>query len=384
MLVRWIPLAVATFAVGTDGFVIAGLLPAIAADLKVDISAAGQLVSVFALTMAVSAPVLGAATSGLDRRSALLAALIVFAVGNVATAMATSYAAAMAARVVAAAGAGIINSTAAGAAVAMAEPHRRGRALAVVMGGLSAASPIGLPLGMLIGGADWHVTMWAVAALSLLAAAGIAAGLPRIVVPVPPLRARLAHLARPRVLAVLAVSVATLAGVYVLYTYIGAALAGATGGSADLLTIVLGISGVGIVVGTVLAGRLTDVHGAERVLLLALGGIAVVMAAGALVAASLVAAVAWAGIWGIAVGFPVVAQQHRLVADAPEAAPILLGLNSSAVYLGIALGGGIGGLAQAWMAPSALGLLGAGIVAAGLVLTLVTRRSAARSVGSVA
>ena len=176
MLVRWIPLAVATFAVGTDGFVIAGLLPAIAADLKVDISAAGQLVSVFALTMAVSAPVLGAATSGLDRRSALLAALIVFAVGNVATAMATSYAAAMAARVVAAAGAGIINSTAAGAAVAMAEPHRRGRALAVVMGGLSAASPIGLPLGMLIGGADWHVTMWAVAGLSLLAAAGIAAG----------------------------------------------------------------------------------------------------------------------------------------------------------------------------------------------------------------
>ena len=105
---RLLPLALATFAVGTDGFVIAGLLPAIADDLDVSVPTAGQLVTVFALTLAVAAPVLGWATSALDRRTALLLALGVFVVGNAATALATSYGAVMTARVVTAAGAGII------------------------------------------------------------------------------------------------------------------------------------------------------------------------------------------------------------------------------------------------------------------------------------
>jgi MFS transporter, DHA1 family, inner membrane transport protein len=71
LFVRLLPLSLALFAVGTDGFVIAGLLPAIARDLGVDIPAAGQLVTAFALAFAVSAPVLGAATSTLDRRTTM-------------------------------------------------------------------------------------------------------------------------------------------------------------------------------------------------------------------------------------------------------------------------------------------------------------------------
>jgi DHA1 family inner membrane transport protein len=169
---RLLPLALATFAVGTDGVVIAGLLPSIADDLGVTTPVAGQLVTVFALTFAVAAPVLGAATSSMHRRSALLMALSIFVIGNGATALGTTYGVVMAARIVTAAGAGIITSSASSTAATIAPPERRGRALAFVMGGLTLALALGLPLGTLIGRSDWHLTLWAVAALGLAAAQG--------------------------------------------------------------------------------------------------------------------------------------------------------------------------------------------------------------------
>ncbi|MGH8883311.1 MAG: MFS transporter, partial [Stackebrandtia sp.] len=158
---RLLPLALATFAVGTDGFVIAGLLPAIADDFNVSVAVAGQLITAFALTMAVSAPVLGWATSAMDRRIALLLALGVFVAGNAATALATDYGTALTARILAAAGAGIINSTSSSAAAAIVPPEKRGRALAIVLGGLMLSSAVGLPLGTLIGSGDWRLTLWA-------------------------------------------------------------------------------------------------------------------------------------------------------------------------------------------------------------------------------
>ncbi len=106
-----LPLALATFAVGTDAFVMAGLLPAIAADLDVGIPAAGQLVTVFALTLAVAAPVLSWLLSPLDRRRVLQLALIVFVVGNVATALSPNYPTALSARILTAVGAATITAT---------------------------------------------------------------------------------------------------------------------------------------------------------------------------------------------------------------------------------------------------------------------------------
>ncbi|WP_344837691.1 MFS transporter [Nonomuraea dietziae] len=100
----------ALFAVGTDGFIIAGLLPQIAADLDVSVAVAGQLVTAFALAFAVSAPILGALTSGMDRRAALLLALAIFVVGNAATAVGPNYEVVIIARVVTAMGAGLIGA----------------------------------------------------------------------------------------------------------------------------------------------------------------------------------------------------------------------------------------------------------------------------------
>ncbi|WP_205717454.1 MFS transporter [Actinomadura soli] len=210
---RLLPLALATFAVGTDSYVIAGLLPAIATDLQVSTPAAGQLVTVFALVMAVSAPVMGALTSGLDRRSALLIALSVFVAGNAFTALGTGYEV-MIARVVTAVGAGMINSVASSAAGAIAPPARRGRALAFVLGGLTLATALGLPLGMLIGRTDWRITLWAVAGVGLVAIIWIAAGLPKVTLPAASLGDRLRPLKQGRVLALLAVTTLVFLGTY--------------------------------------------------------------------------------------------------------------------------------------------------------------------------
>ncbi|CAL9665986.1 Purine efflux pump PbuE [Streptomyces sp. enrichment culture] len=124
--------------------------------------------TVFALTPALSAPVTGALTSGLDRRSALLIASGVFVIGKAVTASGTGHEVVMGARIVTAVGAGVITSAASSTAAAIASPERRGRAPAFVPGGLTSATALGLPLGTLIGRTDWHITLWAVAGIGLL------------------------------------------------------------------------------------------------------------------------------------------------------------------------------------------------------------------------
>jgi predicted MFS family arabinose efflux permease len=376
VLKRLLPLALATFAVGTDSYVIAGLLPAIATDLKVSTPAAGQLVTVFALVMALSAPTMGALTSGLDRRTALLIALGVFTAGNAVTALGTSYEVVMIARIVTAVGAGTINSAASSTAGAIAPPERRGRALAFVLGGLTLATALGLPLGTLIGRADWHLTLWAVAGIGLAAALGIAVGLPKVTLPAASLGERLRPLRQGPVLALLAVTTLAFLGAYTLYTYIGPALHDVTDGSESLLTLVLFAWGTGVLAGNIAAGRLVDRHDPARVVTGPLAVAAVALALTPAATATLASTLVWAAVWGAALGVVVVPQQHRLIALNPAAAPVLLGLNSSAIYVGIALGGGLGGLAQKWLAiaPATLGLPAAGVTVLALLHHLTTAR----------
>jgi predicted MFS family arabinose efflux permease len=368
----------ATFAVGTNNFVIAGLLPSIAGDLDVSIPTAGQLVTAFALTLAIAAPVLGWATSGMDRRIALLLALTVFVIGNAATALGTSYGAVMAARVITAAGAGIITATASSAAAAITPPEKRGRALAFVLGGLTLSSAVGLPLGTLIGRSDWHVTLWAVAALGVMAAVGVAVYLPKIILPATAFRTRLAPLRERWVLGVLAVSILALAGSYLLYTYIGAALEDVTDRSNGILTTVLFVYGLGVFGGNLLAGRLSDRYKPERVVLASLAATIVVLVITEPATRNLATTFVWAAIWGLCAGLPVVPQQHRLVVRDSAATPVLLGLNSSAIYVGIALGGALGGFAQGWVNPEWLGVPAAGVATVGLLVALVSARQSAR------
>lgn len=369
-----LPLAMATFAVGTDGFVIAGLLPAIAGDLGVGTATAGQLVTVFAITFAVAAPVLGWLTSGLDRRTALLAALAVFTVGNVVTALGHDFTQVLTARVLTAAGAGTITSSAASTAAALSPVARRGRSLAVVMGGLTLSTAVGLPLGTLIGRDDWRLTLWAVAAVGAIAALGVALDLPRVVLPTTSLGTRLAPLRERWILLMLSVTALSMAGPYFLYTYISAAATGATGGSATTLTVVLTLWGLGVLGGTLLAGRLADRFDPAFVVAGALAALTLTLVLGPVALSALPTTLVWAMVWGLAVGLPTVPQQQRLIGFAPASSPVLLGLNSSAIYLGIAAGGGLGGLTQHWLVPRVLGLPAAALTLIALPLALRPHR----------
>ncbi|MER7081185.1 MFS transporter, partial [Saccharopolyspora kobensis] len=163
-------LALGTFAVGTDAFVVAGVLPEIAADLDVGIAQAGQLVTVFAIAYAVLSPVLATLTGAWPRRAVLLTALAVFVLGNIATALAPSYATVLATRVLAAAGASMFTPIAGAAAASLAPEGQRARAISLVVLGLTVSTALGVPLGTLLGSVtSWRGTMWFVAALGAAA-----------------------------------------------------------------------------------------------------------------------------------------------------------------------------------------------------------------------
>ncbi|MYR55389.1 MFS transporter, partial [Streptomyces sp. SID625] len=174
-------LAFGTFVVGTDAFVVAGVLPDIARSLRLSLGAAGQLVTVFAIAYALGSPLLAALTAHWSRRTVLVTALVVFAAGNAATAVAPDYVTVLAARVVAALGAALYTPNAATTAGALAGDRHRGRAFSVVNIGLTSSLVLGAPLGTAVGESyGWRATMWLVTILPLLVAPLLVLRLPRV------------------------------------------------------------------------------------------------------------------------------------------------------------------------------------------------------------
>lgn len=340
-------LALGTFAMGTDSMVVAGILGPISADLGISVPAAGQLVTVFALGYALLAPVLATLTARWPRRRLLLTALAVFTAANALSALAPTYGLLLATRVLAAAGAALYTPTANAVATTLVTPERRGRALATVLGGMTVATALGVPLGTWVGRTDWRMTMWLVTALGLTALTGLALLLRELPAPTaaPTLTARLAPLTRGRVLGAAATTLVFFLAFQSVYIYLATAVTGATGGNADRLTLILLTCGVMSVAGSWLGGRLVDRLGVRRVLL-----------AGSTIAATAFTALPWLGQtmpgalayatvvplagWAVSVALP-----HRLASIDPPNAPLLISLNSSALYLGMAAGGMTGSTA---------------------------------------
>ncbi|MEV0144847.1 MULTISPECIES: MFS transporter [unclassified Nonomuraea] len=371
MTTRLYPLAVGNFAVGTGMFVTAGLLPPISRDLDVSPSAAGQLMTVFALAYAVLSPVLAAATARLSRRRLLLVALAVLVLGNALTALAPTYPLVMVTRVIAAAGAAMFTPTASGVATALSSPERRGRALALVMGGLTVASAIGVPLGTWLGGAaGWRATIWLVVGLGVVGFAGVAAMVPEVKVTVAGrLAERLAPLTDRRMLAVLVTQLLFFAAGFTAYTYIGSLF--------DLpLPAVLWAWGVGGVVGNQLGGRMTDAYGPRRMVLIGLAASTVALALIPVANLALPVALVWAFVWGVLGWMIAPAQQYRTVGAVPGNVSIGLGLLASAQYLGLFVAGVTGGLALGWYGRAGVEILATAIGLVAVLFTLATYRPA--------
>ncbi|MER7753306.1 MFS transporter [Kitasatospora sp. NPDC097643] len=373
-------LALGAFAIGTDTFVVAGVLPEVAGDLKADYADVGWVSTLFALTYAVFAPVLGALTGRLERRTVLVISLLGFTAGNVASALAPGLGLLLLARVFTAASAAMYIPAASACAGALSAPERRGRALAVVLGGLSAATVVGVPFGTwLAADLEWRATFWLVAGLGLLCAGAVAFGLPEVRLPAAPgLAARLAPARDARVLFTVLTTLLFMTGGYLVLTYIGAVLAPATDGNGTTLALLLLVFGVTAVAGTTLGGRATDRWGPVPVLVGSVAGLAVVLAVLPLTRDRLVPAAVTMAVWGLAAMATQPPQQHRLFAIAPTSGPLLLSLNSSATFAGISLGGFLGGRVIDHGGADALdtlGLVGAALAA----LALVTVAAAVRT-----
>ena len=348
-------LAVGVFTVGTDLFVLNGLLPTIAADLRVSESTAGQLTTVFAATYAVGSPLIAAFTGHWDRRWLLAGGMVVFVVGMVGQAVGTTFAVLALARVVAAIGAAAFQSNAFVVAGATASEKTRGRALSWVATGLSVSSVLGVPIGVFVGAwLGWRGVMWAIAGIGVLVAVSLT-GLPRVTVPAAGLRARLSVLVRPSVTRVLVITTLGLTASFSVFVYLPVLAASVAPGAT--ISWVLMAFGVGSVAGNWLAGRWTDLAGPRRVRLVCLAGLVLTLAAmnaGLLTLPGLLVAVVASGVVG---GMLMVPQQHRLFTLAPDAPTVALGLNGSAIYVGAGLGSALGGLLLAatgpfWLAPA--------------------------------
>lgn len=387
-------LAMGTFATGTESFMIAALLPGLSSDLAVSVTAAGQLMTVFALTYALSSPVLAAATAGIERRKLLLAAMAAFALANFVAASAATYWQLMAARVLLAGAAGLYVPSASALAGAVVSPQRRGMALAIVMGGTSSAVALGVPLGAIVGHAmGWRATFVGVGILATIAIVGLALGLPRGVgtrLATPTLRERMAVVRRPPVLVGLLITTLWATGAYTAYTYLAPYLVQVTGVAPAEIGLVLFVWGLAAVMGIFGGGALTDRVGASAVIVPALALLALALAslsAGpqllsghALLVVTLVAIAVWgvAG-WGF---FP--SQQARLLEiGGLGVAPIALSLNASFMYLGFSLGAALGSLTLLRGSLISLGWVGASCeVAALAVMWLAASRRPARADGA--
>ncbi|MFF1451868.1 MFS transporter [Streptomyces sp. NPDC058274] len=378
MRLRLLLLALGTFAVGTDGMVMAGILPLIAGDLDVSISIAGQVVTVFALSYAVLAPVLATVTARWPRHRALLLALTVFSVANALTALAPSYGILLVTRVLAAAGAALYTPTANAVATALVPPERRGRAIAVVMGGLTAATALGVPLGTWIGRTDWRLTMWLVTALGVAAFAGLALMLRELPQPatVLGLRERLAPLANSRVLGAALTTFLVFLAFQTTFIYYTVAAHPATGGDQDRLTLLLLVSGIASVGGSAVGGRLVDRLGPRWVILFAGAAATVLSAASPWTLQSMPSALVTSALTPVAGWAVTVALITRLASLDPANAPLLISLNSSALYLGIAAAGGTGSLAMALLGDRWFLLAGTALMALAVGVSVFTTRPA--------
>jgi predicted MFS family arabinose efflux permease len=338
-------LAFAYFIVGTGAFVIAGLLNEIAVDLEVSAAAAGQLITAYALALAVGAPLLASLVSRFDRRILIAIGLGLFGLLHFVAASAPAYGWLAATRVMCGLAAAIATPQAIAAADQIAQPERRGRTLATVFLGFSFAIVLGVPAGTVLGATlGWRVSLVLIGSISLFSALWIVLALPATLSQEPADAGAWRKLVScTAILWVLTTTVLQTTGQFTLYTYFAPVFESGLRAGARTIGLLFGAFGLFGLIGTAIARRLLDPIGSGRVVILCLSLVAVAFALWPLTAGSITITLFVLLLWGVG-GFAVhPSQQARLVTIAPALASVSISLNLSATYLGQALGGAIGG-----------------------------------------
>ncbi|AOW14878.1 MFS sugar transporter [Hydrogenophaga crassostreae] len=374
-------LTLSAFAIGTTEFVIVGLIPTIADSLNVSVPSAGLLVSLYALGVAVGAPVLTALTGRVPRKQLLLGLMALFTVGNLVAWMAPGYEALMAARVLTGLAHGVFFSIGSTIATGLVPKEKAASAIALMFTGLTVALVTGVPLGTFIGQTfGWQSTFLAVSLLGAIAFVGSWILVPNNLAQSTPasLVAQFAVLKKPRLLLVYAMTALGYGGSFIAFTYLAPILQEVSGFSAGSVSLVMLVYGVSVAFGNIWGGKLADKKGPIGALQIVFALLALVLFALTFTASNtwlaLATVLAWGAVaFGNVPGLQVYVVQ-RAELDAPEAVDVASGLNIAAFNIGIAGGAWGGGLIVAQFGLMATPWVGGLVVLGALGLTTLAGR----------
>ena len=369
-------LTLSAFAIGTTEFVIVGLIPTIAASLDVSLPSAGLLVSLYALGVAIGAPVLTALTGRVPRKFLLLGLMALFTVGNLVAWQAPGYEALIIARVLTGLAHGVFFSIGSTIATGLVPKEKAATAIALMFSGLTVALVTGVPLGTFIGQTfGWQSTFLAVSGLGVIAFFGSLILIPRELAQTTSttLLSQFAVLGKPRLLLVYAMTALGYGGSFTAFTYLAPMLEQVSGFQASATGLLMLVYGVSVAVGNVWGGKLADKKGPVRALQIIFAGLAGVLLLLAITASSQWLVVFTVLLWG-AVAFGNVAGLQLYVVqqaerETPHAVDVASGLNIAAFNVGIAFGAWVGGHIVTQLGIMATPWIGALIVLVALALT---------------
>ena len=363
-------LAVGAFGIGVTEFSPMGMLPVIAKGVDVSIPSAGLLVSAYAMGVMLGAPVMTLLFARFGKRSALMALMAIFTLGNLLSAMAPDYWTLLLARVVTSLNHGAFFGLGSIVAASVVAPGKQASAVATMFMGLTIANVGGVPLATWIGQhIGWRAAFGGTAALGLLTIAALALALPKGQPGQrPDVRRELHVLTRPDVLIALLTTVMGASAMFALYTYVAPVLTLLTGASQGFITLALVLIGLGFTFGNWLGGRVADwsLEGATAIFLAALSAVSLVAP---LTLGTPIGAGITLFLWGTAAFAIVPPVQMRVMRAAAGAPGLASSINVGAFNLGNAIGAALGGAAiSAGLGYAAVPVVGGLTAATGLGL----------------
>ncbi len=343
-------LTISAFAIGTTEFVIVGLVPTIADQLSISLPSAGLLVSIYALGVAIGAPVLTALTGKLPRKQLLLGLMVLFTLGNLLAWQAPGYATLVLARLMTGLAHGVFFSIGSTIATSLVPKEKAASAIAIMFGGLTVALVTGVPLGTFIGQHfGWRETFLAVSMLGVIALIASAILVPNNIPSRAPasLREQVKVLIHRRLLMIYAVTALGYGGVFTAFTFLAPMMQNLAGFTPGAVSWILLGYGVSVAIGNLWGGKLADKHGAVPALKFIFAALMVLLLVFQFTASMQYAALATVLVMGIFAFGNVPGLQVYVVQKAeeytPSAVDVASGLNIAAFNIGIALGSIIGG-----------------------------------------
>ena len=369
-------LTLSAFAIGTTEFVIVGLVPTIANDLGVSLPSAGLLVSLYAVGVAIGAPVLTALTGRWNRKIVLISLMGLFVVGNLLAWQAPSYETFILARILTGLAHGVFFSIGSMIATSLVSKDKEASAIAIMFTGLTVALVTGVPLGTWIGQHfGWRATFLVVSLLGLIALLGSAILVPKNLKQSIPatFKEQLQVIVKPRLLLVYLMTILGYGGTFTAFTYVAPILEQQTGFVPSAISLIMLVYGVSVAVGNIWGGKLADKRGPISALSIIFSALTIILLAFTFTMESKVAAVLTILIWGAFAFGNVPGLQLYVVKQAqkhtPNAVDVASGLNIAAFNIGIALGSIIGGSVVEGMSLQDTAWIGAAISALALIVT---------------